>query len=97
MENYQLPTPELFAYNASYHREMIPREEIAQKAQLIADCLKNEGLDITVDTTVCGPQATRFELRLGPGVSLETLGDSSAALRAALGSQQIRMLLPIPA
>ena len=98
MENaaYQLPTPELFPFHSDYNREMVSREEITQHAQIIAEVLNNAGLDVTVASSICGPQVTRYELRLAPGITLEELGALAPEFRAKLGTQQVRMLLPIP-
>lgn len=98
MENtaYQLPTSELFPLNSSYNREMISREEIVQNTQLITQILEQANLDVSVVSSICGPQVTRYELRLGPGVTLEELGALAPEFRARLAPRQIRMLLPIP-
>ncbi|MBR6471375.1 MAG: phosphoribosyl-ATP diphosphatase [Victivallales bacterium] len=98
MENseYQLPQASLFPLNPNYNREMIGREEIVQNAQSITEVLEEANLDVAVASSICGPQVTRYELRLGPGVRLEDLGDIVPEFRARLAPRQIRMLLPIP-
>ena len=98
MENiaYQLPTASLFPFNSNYNRDMVSREEITQHAQVLADVLAAAGLDVTVASSICGPQVTRYELRLAPGITLEELGTLAPEFRAQLGTQQVRMLLPIP-
>lgn len=93
---YQLPTTELFPLNSSYNREMIGREEIVQNMQVLSQVLEQANIDASVVSSVCGPQVTRYELRLGPGVTLEELGALAPEFRARLAPKQIRMLLPIP-
>ncbi len=98
MENtaYQMPTAALFPFNSNYNREMVSRDEITRHSQILTDILTNAGLNVTVASSICGPQVTRYELRLAPGITLEELGALAPEFRAQLGTQQVRMLLPIP-
>ena len=94
---YRLPSPDSLKRPEANACELASRAEIEENWQLISSILTEAGLDAAVTSSITGAQATRFEIRLGPGVPLEALADLQDAFAAKLSKGgPIRMLVPIP-
>lgn len=71
--------------------------DLESAMQGINTVLAETALGATITASVTGPQATRFELNLAPGVTLEELAQRKTRFAEKLNRfGAIRMLLPIP-
>lgn len=92
---YQLPDTGILAPPTP--PAVITRDELDANLRAINGAVKNAGLAVTVACSLTGPQATRYELKLGPGVALEEIAALQPEIAEALKVRlPIRMLLPIP-
>lgn len=71
-------------------------QAIADARERLQNTLEEFGVNGTVTGHVSGPQVTRYEITLAPGVAVSKVSNISDNLLMRLQTQSIRILAPIP-
>jgi DNA segregation ATPase FtsK/SpoIIIE-like protein len=97
IENYQLPSMDFLQMpdtTVMPGREW--KEEVFAKARLIQQTLAQHDIEVSLGDITKGTTLTRYELFAAPGVKLEEISALSKNLAAALKSEHIKIITPIP-
>jgi len=95
-EKAVLPPMDLLESPARTATRGVPASELREKAALLVEKLADFGVSCEVSDVRPGPVLTRFELRPGPGVRVNSILNLSDDLALALKASRIRILAPIP-
>ena len=95
-DNYQLPPLDFLQTSDTQVKTAKPKEELAANARLIQQTLAQFGIEVSLGDITEGPTITRYELHPAPGVKLESIMELSRNLAAALKSESLHILAPVP-
>lgn len=95
VHRYQLPDPEIL-HGPSPHRHAVRQQDLEETSRIIKSKLAEFGIECEVVQSSPGPVLTRFEVRPGSGVKVNSILSLSDDLALALKAQRIRILAPIP-
>jgi S-DNA-T family DNA segregation ATPase FtsK/SpoIIIE len=94
--NYHLPTLDFLQPSEPTVKPTKPKEELMANARLIQQTLAPFGIDVSLGDITEGSTITRYELYPAPGVKLESILELSRNLTAALKSESVHILAPVP-
>lgn len=92
--SYHLPTPDLLPEGSA--EELEADDLVLGRASLLEEALRRLGAEAKVTDFLVRPDATRFELEPGPGVTAERLTALSGDLALALAAAEVRVHPPYP-
>jgi DNA segregation ATPase FtsK/SpoIIIE, S-DNA-T family len=92
-KGYQLPPLELLEFGGGEEQNRRALEETAAELE---ETLRQHGVDAALTKIVPGPTVTRYEIELAPGVKVNRVSNLSHDIAYALGTPDIRLLVPIP-
>jgi DNA segregation ATPase FtsK/SpoIIIE, S-DNA-T family len=92
-KGYQLPPLELLDFGGGEEQNRRGLEETAAELE---ETLRQHGVDAALTKIVPGPTVTRYEIELAPGVKVNRVSNLSHDIAYALGTPDIRLLVPIP-
>lgn len=95
MHRYQLPDMDIL-HGPSPHRHSVRLQDLEETSRIIKSKLAEFGIECEVVQSSPGPVLTRFEVRPGSGVKVNSILSLSDDLALALKAQRIRILAPIP-
>jgi S-DNA-T family DNA segregation ATPase FtsK/SpoIIIE len=94
--NYQLPTMD-FLQNADMTvKPTETKEELMANARLIQMTLAQFDIEVSLGDITKGPTITRYELHPAPDVNLDNIAALSNNLAAALKTERLNILIPVP-
>ena len=71
-------------------------KDIKERIDTIEKTLTNFGIEARVVDVECGPVVTKYEIELGPGISVHRVAGMSDDLAITLKSSNVRIVAPIP-
>lgn len=95
VHRYQLPDMDIL-HGPSPHRHSVRLQDLEETSRIIKSKLAEFGIECEVVQSSPGPVLTRFEVRPGSGVKVNSILSLSDDLALALKAQRIRILAPIP-
>ncbi len=95
-DNYQLPPLDFLQTSDTTVKTTKAKEELEANARLIQQTLAQFGIEVSLGDITEGPTITRYELHPAPSVKLESILELSRNLTAALKSESIHILAPVP-
>lgn len=90
---YQLPPLELLGFGGGEEQN---RRALEDTAATLEETLRQHGVDASLTRIVPGPTVTRYEIELAPGVKVNRVSNLNHDIAYALGTPDIRLLVPIP-
>ncbi len=90
---YRLPPLELLDFGGGEDHNRRALEETARELE---ETLRQHGVDAKLTKIVPGPTVTRYEIELAAGVKVNRVSNLSHDIAYALGTPDIRLLVPIP-
>ncbi|MFH1421439.1 MAG: DNA translocase FtsK [Planctomycetota bacterium] len=93
-EGYSMPPVSLL--NPSEKATSMSDEDLSRTSALLEQTLVNFGINAKVVGTQHGPSLTMYELSLAPGVTVSSICSRGTDISVALGTQNVRIVAPIP-
>jgi S-DNA-T family DNA segregation ATPase FtsK/SpoIIIE len=90
---YQLPPLDLLDHGGGEEQN---RRVLEDTASELAETLRQHGVDAALTKIVPGPTVTRYEIELARGVKVNRIQNLNHDIAYALGTPDIRLLVPIP-
>lgn len=90
---YSLPTSDTLKPGSPHKARSKASDEVVEK---LTQVLEEFGIDAQVTGYTRGPTVTRYEIELGTGVKVEKILGVSRNISYAVGSEDVRILSPIP-
>lgn len=90
---YSLPTSDALKPGSPHRARSKASDEVVGK---LTQVLEEFGIDAQVTGYTRGPTVTRYEIELGTGVKVEKILGVSRNISYAVGSEDVRILSPIP-
>ncbi|MGA0780468.1 MAG: DNA translocase FtsK 4TM domain-containing protein [Ilumatobacteraceae bacterium] len=76
--------------------QSIDELEIDRRGRILEESLSSHGVDVRLVGRTVGPTVTRYELELGPGVTVARVTSLQKDIAYSLAATDVRILAPIP-